>query len=88
MQRLSMSSDLDASYPTGDTMQLDRILSPREAWRTAGVSRSTMYRLEKEGRFPRRLQISVGRTGYLASELDAWLKTRAACRLALGKNDE
>ncbi|HSD16226.1 MAG TPA: AlpA family phage regulatory protein [Thermomonas sp.] len=64
-------------------MQLDRILPPREAWHTAGISRSTMYRLEKAGRFPRRLQISEGRTGYLASELEAWLKGRAALRKVL-----
>ena len=64
-------------------MQLDRILSPREAWRTAGISRSTMYRLEKDGRFPRRLQVSDGRTGYLASELEAWIKARAALRKVL-----
>jgi prophage regulatory protein len=65
-------------------MQLDRILPPREAWRTAGISRSTMYRLEKAGAFPRRLQISEGRTGYLASELEAWMKARAALRKVLG----
>ena len=69
-------------------MQLDRILSPREAWKTAGVSRSTMYRLEKEGRFPSRLHVSIGRTGYLASELDAWLKARAASREPTGPNHE
>ena len=66
-------------------MQLDHVLSPREAWRFAGISRSTMYRLEGVGAFPRRIQISEGRTGYLASELDAWLKARAALRTALAK---
>ena len=63
-------------------MQLDRILPPREAWHIAGISRSTMYRLEKAGGFPRRLQITEGRTGSLASELEAWLNARAALRNA------
>lgn len=66
-------------------MQLDHILPPREAWGMASISRSTMYRLESVGAFPRRIQISQGRTGYLASELEAWLKARIDERDGLPK---
>jgi len=36
-------------------------------------SRSHLWRLEKVGRFPKRIALSVGRSGWLEHEVDAWL---------------
>lgn len=43
-------------------------------------SRVSLWRLEKEGRFPKRVAISPGRIGWLESEIEAWIKLRADAR--------
>ncbi len=39
-----------------------------------GVSRTTLWRLEKEGKLPPRYDISEGVSGWLRSDVEAWLK--------------
>lgn len=40
------------------------------------LSRSTLYRMEKADRFPKRRQLSPGRIGWLEEEIDQWLEQR------------
>jgi prophage regulatory protein len=60
-------------------------------WRTVHnatqLSRSTVWRLERIGQFPARRQLSGNSVGWLRSEVEAWIATRApAARSAvLGK---
>ena len=56
----------------------DRFIREPECREITGLSRSTRWRLERNGRFPQRRQISAGATGWLASELAAWIAERAA----------
>jgi len=55
----------------------DRVIREPECERRSGLSRSTRWRLERMGQFPRRRRISPGCSGWLASEIDAWLCARA-----------
>ncbi len=41
-----------------------------------GLSKSTRWRLEKCGKFPKRRQLSTKSVGWLASEIDDWIETR------------
>jgi prophage regulatory protein len=43
-------------------------------------SRTHLARLERDGRFPRRVRISARRIGWLSDELDEFLQARAAER--------
>jgi predicted DNA-binding transcriptional regulator AlpA len=61
----------------------ERLLSMREASRVAGgLHRNTLRRLwsqtDEQGqpRFPKPVEMSPGRYGFLASELRAWIATR------------
>jgi prophage regulatory protein len=56
----------------------DRIIREPECERISGLSRSTRWRLERGGDFPKRRRISAGCSGWLASELAAWVARRAA----------
>ncbi len=58
----------------------ERIVRSNEAGEITGTSRSTRWRLEREGKFPKRVQISSGAVGWLASELQAWIQERATHR--------
>jgi predicted DNA-binding transcriptional regulator AlpA len=46
----------------------DRILSQDEAAKIRGVTRETLRRMSERGIGPRRVQLSPGRFGYLASD--------------------
>lgn len=41
-----------------------------------GLSRSTIWRMERSGSFPRHHRISLGAVGWLESEVDQWVLTR------------
>lgn len=48
-----------------------------------GYKRPTLYRLEAEGRFPKRLKLGRGQggaVGWRSDEVDAWIEARAAGR--------
>lgn len=59
-----------------DTEPTDRIIREPECRGITGLSRSTRWRLEREGLFPRRRRISPGCAGWLLSEITAWVAAR------------
>lgn len=56
------------------------IITSKEAARIAGVSRVTMWRLRKEGDFPKPVRRGTAATGYIQDEINAWVEARAAER--------
>ena len=60
----------------------DRVVSYPELKPNWGIrfSRVHLDRLERAGRFPRRLSLGRGTVGWLASELAAYLANHAAAR--------
>jgi prophage regulatory protein len=54
-----------------------RLLRVPEAAKLAGISRATIYRLERAGRFPRRVQISENAVGWHEHEVRAWKAVRS-----------
>lgn len=43
-----------------------------------GLGYSTIWRLEREGKFPARRKLSAGRVGWVRSEVEAWVQGREA----------
>ena len=43
-----------------------------------GLSRSTIWRIERRGEFPKRRRLSAGAVGWRGSEIDAWVDGRHA----------
>ena len=56
----------------------DRILRADETTTFTGLSRSTIWRLERVGRFPARRRLSAAAVGWMQSELEQWLYDRQA----------
>jgi prophage regulatory protein len=67
-----------AKMATASPQPSEGIIREAECRRLTGLSRSTRWRLEHAGRFPRRRQISDNAVGWLKSELLAWLASKAA----------
>lgn len=57
-----------------------RILKAHEVSTRVALTREYLYVLERRGEFPRRVQITPNRIGWLESEVDDWLKERIARR--------
>jgi len=58
----------------------DRILRKSEVLARTGLSRTSMYRLAQEGQFPRPLKLGPRASGWLESEVSAWMDRKAAER--------
>lgn len=55
---------------------MDRIIREPEVLKMVGFSRSTLWRREKAGDFPKRRLISTRSVGWLESEVREWIKSR------------
>lgn len=51
----------------------ERILRLPEVRNRVGMSGTTIWRREKEGRFPRRRKLGPGAVGWKESDVEAWL---------------
>ena len=66
----------------GFAQSAERIVPEAERKRVTGVSRSKWYELEDAGLAPRRRELTGNRTGWLLSELIAWVRSRPVARNA------
>jgi prophage regulatory protein len=57
------------------------IKSKEDVIRLIGVSEATLWRMWKRGDFPRPIRLSVGRIGWIESELTKWIEERASERV-------
>ena len=64
------------SHEYEDNRMADRFVLEPERFEITQISRRQCYRLESEGKFPPRRQISPGRIGWPYSEIKKWLETR------------
>ncbi len=58
----------------------ERVLRKPEVFHLVALSDSTIWRMEKSGLFPKRLKIGGNSVGWLKSEIDEWIETRAEQR--------
>lgn len=66
---------------------MDRILSKQEVCERTSLSMSAIWRLEKQGRFPRRVAISANRVGWRESEIEAWAESLPVVDLKPGDGE-
>jgi prophage regulatory protein len=59
-----------------------RIIRADELKDKVGYSIMTVWRLERDGKFPKRIQLGAGAVGWIESEVDAWIAARMAERAA------
>lgn len=52
------------------------ILRTPDVIRATGLSRTTLWRLERLGDFPPRVRLGANSIGWVESEVQAWIETR------------
>jgi prophage regulatory protein len=67
----------------GMTHKLERLITRHELRQMVPYTPQHILRLEKDGKFPRRVQLGANRVAWLLSEVEAWVATRVAERDAV-----
>ena len=57
-----------------------RIIRLPAVLQVTGLSRSTLYELDKAGKFPTKVQLSTRAVGWVQDEVDSWIASRVAAR--------
>lgn len=57
-------------------LDVDRIVRAQELHEITGLSRTTIWRLENKGSFPRRLALGANSVGWRLSEVKKWMDTK------------
>jgi prophage regulatory protein len=57
-------------------VQIERIIREPAVNKATGLSRTTRWRLEREGKFPPRRKLSDNAVGWLESEIGEWIASR------------
>ena len=53
------------------------IIDPKDLPLETGLSKTSIWRLERAGQFPPRIQLSPRRVGYRREEVEQWLSSRS-----------
>ena len=61
-------------------MKLDKILRKPQVLDVIGVSDPTIWRWERQGKFPKRVQIGPGSVGWFESEIITWMEQQSEKR--------
>jgi prophage regulatory protein len=59
---------------------MEKIIRKRELLGMLGLSDPTIWRMEKAGTFPKRLQLGGNSVGWIESEINNWIERKAAAR--------
>ena len=70
-----MTTEVSATPPT------NRIIRKPELLARVPLSDTTIWRMEKDGKFPRRIRLGGNSCGWLESEVAAWIQGRADSRV-------
>ena len=54
------------------------ILRPRDACKLLGLSRTTIWRMTRDGSFPRPIKLGLNAVGWRVADVQEWVKTRPA----------
>jgi len=55
----------------------ERIIRIKEVVELTGLSRTTLWRMERKGEFPARVSLGVGSVGWRFSEVNGWMDDRS-----------
>ena len=58
-----------------------RLIAPPVVSHRTSLSRTTLWRLVRQGEFPKPVRVSAGRIAWLESAVDAWIASKTAAVL-------
>jgi prophage regulatory protein len=68
-------------------MKTQRLIRFREVQEKVGLSRTTIWRAERDGKFPNRKQIGKNSIAWLETDIDAWIESKIVGLTPAVKNE-
>ena len=62
--------------PTATLTPGTRVLSLKTVLARVPLSRTTLWRMEREGLFPQRIRLSENRVGWLEKDIELWIQSK------------
>jgi len=69
-------------------MNGSRVIRKPELQKIIGLSDVTIWRMEKAGKFPKRISLGANSVGWFENDIEDWFADKAANRISLGANME
>jgi prophage regulatory protein len=66
----------ETTMPTATLTPESRILSLKNVLGRVPISRTTLWRMEREGTFPKHVQVSINRIGWFESDVEKWISEK------------
>jgi prophage regulatory protein len=85
MMKKSLLPETETEDAAPDTSGPRRMLNEKQVLAIIPVSRTTLFRMEKAGRFPKSTYISPNRRVWFEDEVVAWQNTVDACNPNRGR---
>ena len=60
-----------------------KVLRWQALYEKVQLARTTVWRLERDGLFPRRIQIGPNSVGWIESDVEDWMKSRSSASTTL-----
>lgn len=73
---LSSTTHRNTAIIQPPTQSPDRIIRAKEVQNMTGLSRTTLWRFEKNGKFPARVGLGASSVGWKLSEVQAWIEEK------------
>lgn len=73
---INTSSSQDSLQVGGSAFSGDCLLRISDVRKRVGLSRSQIYKLASEGKFPRQIRLGLRASGWLESEIEEWIAQR------------
>lgn len=76
-EQASEKADRRTASPFDEASIQKCILGERQVCQMTNLSRTTRWRMERQGEFPKRVRLSPGRVGWREQEVVAWIDSRS-----------
>lgn len=67
---------------------MEQVMRMKDVVKRIGLCRATIYAMINRGEFPRPIRIGERATGWLESELEAWLASRTPAKKPVGTTED
>ena len=70
------AGDAPGGHPKAEAQEPDRLIGLREVMRLTSLSRTSIWRRERDGQFVRRRRCGPNRVAWILSEVQSWIRER------------
>lgn len=65
-----------SSHQSNNNPLPDKIIRSKEVQELTGLSRTTIWRLEREGKFPARVPLTASNVGWRLTDVQEWIRKK------------